>query len=228
MNTLLTAGTDSVARRAGAGRSARWLTALLLPIGPAAVAALRYVLPYDTTDDPAAVVSKVAAHPAAQDAVLWLGLVAALTLVPGLFAAGRLTSRRAPRLTAAAMLLAVPGYLALNVMLAGDILLAVGVRGGLDPATLTALYAAPHPVQDFATAIFVAGHVLGVVLLGAALWHSQAVPRWAAALTAASQPLHVIAAVVLVSHPLDLIAWGLTAAGMAAVGVALVREPDGR
>jgi len=30
---------------------ARWFAGLLLPVGPAAVAILRFVLPYDTADD---------------------------------------------------------------------------------------------------------------------------------------------------------------------------------
>lgn len=200
------------------------LALLLLPLGPAAVAVLRYVLPYDTTDTTAAIVAKSAAHPGATSAVLWLGLVAAFTLVPGVIAAGRLARPGAPRLTAVAMLLAVPGYLALNVMLAGDVLLEAGVRAGLDQATLTGLVAAPHPVLGIATAVFVVGHVFGTILLGVALWRSRAVPRWAAALLAGSQPLHVIAAVVFASHPLDLAAWLLTAAGMAAVAVALNRQ----
>jgi len=68
--------------------------------------------------------------------------------------------------------------------------------------------------------VFVAGHVLGTVLLGLALW--RAVPRWAAVAIIVSQPLHFVAAVVLANHVLDAAAWALTAVGFA-VAVAVAR-----
>lgn len=192
---------------------ARWLAALLIPIGPAAVGLLRYVLPYNTTDDNATVVEKVLAEPGRQSLVLWLGLVATLTLVPGAIWVGRLTAGRAPRLTAVALVLLVPGYLALTWLAASDLLIWMGADAGVDAATLTRLAGAVHPTSDIAGALFVAGHVIGTVLLGLAMWVSQAVPRWAAVLTIVSQPLHFVAAVIVVNHPLDLAAWGLQAVG---------------
>ena len=47
-------------------------------------------------------------------------------------------------------------------------------------------------------------------------------PRWAAIAVVVSQPLHFVAAVVLSSHVLDAVAWGLTALGFAVV-VAVAR-----
>ena len=41
-----------------------------------------------------------------------------------------------------------------------------------------------------------------------------------------SQPLHFVAAVILGSHWLDLFAWGLNAAGFAAVAVVVLRMSD--
>ncbi|WP_211293419.1 hypothetical protein, partial [Amycolatopsis pretoriensis] len=101
-------------------RGARWLTAALLPIGPAAIAVLRLVLPYDTTDDAAVVVRKVAAAPDTQSLVVWLGFVGVLTLVPAVLAAGGLTRPGAPRTTAAALVLLVPAYSTLGLLVAGD------------------------------------------------------------------------------------------------------------
>ena len=112
-------------------RRTRWLAALLIPIGPAAVAVLRFVLPYSTVDDGATIVNKVAAHPEAQSLVLWLGFLAVLTLVPGALWVGRLTRRRAARLTAAALLLLVPGYLSLGWLIGRDLLLWGGVQAGI-------------------------------------------------------------------------------------------------
>lgn len=102
-----------IAARADLRRVGRWLTAILIPVGPAAVGLLRFVLPYDTVDDGATIVAKVAANPGAQSLVLWLGLVATLTLALGALWVGRLTRRHTPMLTAAALVLLVPGYLSL-------------------------------------------------------------------------------------------------------------------
>ena len=75
-----------------------------------------------------------------------------------------------------------------------------------------------------ASNIFVLGHVLGLVLLGIALWRGRVVPAWAGLLLAASQLLHIVFAVIVPVHALDGLAWGLTAVGFAAAAVALLRE----
>lgn len=204
----------------------RWLAALVLPVGPAAVAVLRYVLPYDTVDDASTVVAKVAAEPGRMSLVLWLGFLAVLTLVPAAVWVGRLTRRGARVLTDVALLLLVPGYLALGWLISGDMLLWVGVQEGVEPQSLARLYDGLHPSVGVAEALFVAGHVFGTVLLGLAMWRSGIAGRWAAVLVMVSQPLHVVAAVVLANHTLDLAAWGMQAVGFAAVAAALLRGAD--
>ncbi len=54
------------------GRATAVAAISLAAAGPLAIAVLRGVLPYDTTDDTATVIAKVAANPGAQSAVLWL------------------------------------------------------------------------------------------------------------------------------------------------------------
>jgi hypothetical protein len=207
-------------------RSTRWVAALLIPIGPAAVAVLRFVLPYFTADDPSTVVQNVIAHPGRQSLVLWLGFIAVLTLVPAVLWVGRLTRRRAPTVTAAALLLAVPGYLSLGWLAGSDVLLWIGAREGVDPGTLARMYEAAHPTSNAAAGLFVLGHVIGTVLLGIAMWRSRTVPRWAALMTIVSQPLHFVAAIIVMSPSLDLIAWGMNAVGFAAAAAAVLRLPD--
>lgn len=215
-----------VAGPADLRRSSRWLAALLIPLGPVAVAVLRFVLPYFTADDPAAIVHKVIAHPGEQSLVLWLGFVAVLTLVPAVLWVARLTRRRAPGTTAAALLLAVPGYLSLSWLAGSDVLLWIGAREGVDPGILVRMYEAAHPTSNIAAGLFVLGHVLGTLLLGIAMWRSRTVPRWAAVMTIVSQPLHFVAAVIVLSPSLDLIAWGMNAVGFAAAAIAVLRLPD--
>ena len=204
----------------------RWFAALILPIGPAAIALLRYVLPYDTVDDMSTITNKIVDNLDRGSLVLWLGFIGILTLVPGAFVVGRMTRRRAPWLTAIALLLVVPGYLALPWMASGDIFIWSAGTAGLDPAAITRAAEVTHGSMDIAGILFVAGHVIGTILLGIAMWRSHLVPRWAAVATAISQPIHIIAAVVVVSHTLDLVGWGLQAAGFAAVGWAILRMRD--
>jgi hypothetical protein len=206
--------------------ASRRLAALLLPVGPAAVALLRFVLPYDTTDSGTTIVQKVAAHQGAENAAVWLGFVAVLVIVPSVLWAGQLVGRTAPRVAAAAMLLMVPGYSALGLLVAGDAMVLFGVRHGIPAHTLGQMYEAVHPVAIVSGVVFVLGHVLGTVLLGLALIRGRSVPLWAGIATLVSQPLHFLAAVVVSSHPLDLAAWGLNAAGFAAISVAILRLHD--
>ena len=206
-------------------RASQWLAAILLPIGPAAIAVLRLIVPYNTTDDAETVVRKVAADPGAQSLAVWMGFVGVLTLVPAVLWVARLTRRAAPRTTALALVLLVPAYLSLGMLVAGDAALLFGVQERLDPAVLARLYEAPHPTTAIVGVLFVVGHVLGTVLLGLAMWQSRAVPRWAAVLTMIAQPLHFVAAVILASHSLDLLAWGLNAVGFAVAGLAVLRQP---
>lgn len=204
----------------------RWVAALLMPLGPAALAVLRFILPYDTTDSPAEMVAAIAADQAAQEAVLWLGLVAVFTLVPGAFAVVRLVRPRAPRLTTVAAAFLIPGYLALFGGASVDIDVLVGLRAGIDPTTLTRLVVAQDTGPGAITGlVFVVGHIVGSVLLGIAFWRSGVVHRgWAVAMVV-SQPLHLLAAMTA-NHPLDLLGWGLTALAMGAAAVALLRTPD--
>lgn len=195
---------------------------MLLPIGPFCIAVLRYLLPYYSADNNLAVVQTVNDHPGRESAVLWLGLVGLLTLVPGFLAAS--TILPPSRLKAWAMGLAVPGYLCLGVLLAQDSLLWSGAHSGADPHQVALLLDSLHPAMDVGIGVFVVGHVLGTVLFGIALLRSGRIPRWAAWAVVVSQPLHFIAAVVVKSPALDLIGWSLTGVGLAVVARALLAE----
>jgi hypothetical protein len=201
----------------------RLLAAVLLPIGPAAVAILRFILPYTTADSSADAVRLVAAHQSAQSAVVWLGFLACLTLVPGVIYAGRVVGRTAPRLAAVATILLVAGYVSLAWLTVGDAYLLFGVRHHLPQDALTAMYDGVHPAALVATGLFVLGHVLGTILLGVGMLRGRAVPTWAALATIIAQPVHFVAAVIVGSHGLDLLGWGLNAVGFAALSVTVLR-----
>jgi hypothetical protein len=204
----------------------RWTEALILPIGPAAIALLRYLLPYNTTDDVPTIVDKTISNLDRSSLVAWLAYIGILTLVPGAYAVGRLTRRRAPWLTAVALFLVIPGYLSLPWTASSDLFTWSAGTAGLDPAAIIKAVDTTHGSMNLAGAVFVVGHVVGTVLLGIAMWRSQITARWAALAVAVSQPIHFIAAVIVSSHLLDLIGWGLQAAGFAAVAWVIVRMRD--
>ena len=67
--------------------------------------------------------------------------------------------------------------------------------------------------------------MVGTVLLGLALLRARAVPVTVGWAMAVSQPLHFVAFVVLGVQALDVVAWTLTAVGMAfAARTSLARE----
>jgi len=203
---------------------ATWRRAAVLvtPIGPLAIAGLRWLLPYDTTDDPVTVVAKVASHPTAMTAVLWLGLVALVTLPLGVLVVAAVAVRARPVLGTVAAVLAWLGFATLPFLVGPDQIALAGLDAGLPGPVTAALVTAAvaHPVSATATGIWVLGHVVGTVLLGVALW--RVVPVWAALAVVVSQPLHLVVAVIVPNHLVDGLAWLLTAVGFgvaAAVGL---------
>jgi hypothetical protein len=188
----------------------------LAATGPLAVAVLRGVLPYDTDDDALTAAAKVVADPGAQSAVLWCAYLALLTLPLGVLIVARVAVRARPVLGAVAGAVAWLGFASLPITAAVDQVPLAAPTAGLDPAGTAALVdaVAAHPTQSLALAVFVAGHIVGTVLLGVAIW--SVVPRWAAVALVVSQPLHLLFAVAVVNHPLDAVSWALTAVGFAA------------
>jgi hypothetical protein len=214
----VTATVPAIAARRAPRRTGRVLTAVLMPVGPAAVAIIRFLAPRDPIG-PA-----VAAHLAAAQLTVWLDLIALLTLLPGAYAALRLTRPVAPVLTRWVGLFLVPGYLAASALFAADSLALTGTEAGLAPRTVTSLsngYAALPPISVLFV-VFVLGHIVGVVLLGILSYRHHLMPRWAAVALTVSQPMHLVA-IVLGLRELDLTAWSLTALGMAFLGARWIR-----
>ncbi|WP_433783085.1 hypothetical protein ACQPX6_24285 [Actinomycetospora sp. CA-101289] len=194
-----------------------WRTAALIvtPLGPLAIAVLRWLLPYDTTDDAATLVAKVATHPGVQSTVLWLSLLALITLPLGVLVVGAIAARARPVLGTIAAVIAWLAFANLAFLVGPDQIALAGVEAGLPATATSALLDASmaHPVSAVATTVWVIGHILGTVLLGVALWRT--IPVWAALALIVSQPLHLVAAVIVPNHLLDGFAWLLTAVGFA-------------
>jgi hypothetical protein len=139
-----------------------------------------------------------------------------------------LARRHAPRLGTTGLVLACAGFLSLfwSTVAGSDNVALAAAHLGMRPTATGALVTSMGNIVPIGLAsnIFVLGHVLGLVLLGIALWRGRVVPAWAGLLLAASQILHVVFAVIVPVHALDGLAWGLTAVGFAAAAVAFARE----
>jgi len=190
----------------------RLLLIALAAFGPLCVAVLRFVLPYFSASDSSAAASDVAAHPGTQSLVLWLGLGATLTLVPGLIA---LWPRMpAGRLRDIGFSLAVVGYLCLPGILVTDHILWLGADQNLPADTTARLADSVHMSALVQIGLFVPTHIIGIVLIGVLALRRRLIPTPVAWALTVSQPLH-LAAIILGLPVLDLLAWTLTALGSA-------------
>ena len=202
----------------------------MTPIGPLAIAIVRGILPYYTADSNTTMAAKVAAHQGAETIVIWLTFVALLTMIPGVIAVGMLARRNAPRLGTTGLVLAFAGFMCLSwsTVAGSDNVALAAARIGTSPAVTGKLVDAMGaiPAIGLASNLFVLGHVVGLGLIGIALWRGRVLPAWAALMIAISQLLHVVFAIIVPVHALDGLAWGLTAVGFAVAAMAMVREPS--
>jgi hypothetical protein len=207
----------------------QWLLAVGAPVAAVYIAVMRYLLPFNTLDDARTAFDKLVAATTFDAAQLWAGLLVAPFTLAGVMAVIWVSRRRSPILTTVAGILCVLGYAAL---VSGgspmNVIVAEVAAGRIDPEVGFRLSVAADALAQptAAVSIFVIGHLLGTVLLGIALWRSGRVPRWIALALAVSQPVHLLAAMTG-NHPLDLLAWGVTAFGFGAAGLAALRmRPD--
>ncbi len=200
----------------------RILAAILMPLGPAAAAVTRYVIPAEPVG------ASVTADPGAQRLVLAMGIVITFTMVPGALAALRLLRRRAPRMTVWTGAFLVPGYLAMMAGGGMDLATMAAFDAGFSPAEIDRLNAAVWalPVLMVFGVVFVIGHIVGTVLLGVTMIATRITWVGVGIAMAISQPLHFVALVVFQSRLLDLLAWGTTAVCMGVLARHVLRTPD--
>ncbi len=118
------------------------------------------------------------------------GVFAAYLLPLGLLAMAWLAHGRAPRWTNIAVLVILVGLLPLPAFAAEDSLSYDIGRLGSNSAVLNMALQFDHDaVMSYYKVMFIIGSILGPTLLGIALWRSQAVPAWAAALIMISRPM---------------------------------------
>jgi hypothetical protein len=227
MSTATVDTPASTARRRDVRTIRRVAAAIILPVPALVIASQPLYRPAYGEIETSAVLDGIAAHPAAQRAFVWTGALALLTLVPAFLAAARLARRRRPALAMWAAGVNTAAYLGAGLGFGSlDMLNEIAARPGQDRASLIGYLDAvgTHGVFNLGIGLFVIGHIVGAVLLGAALWGT--IPRWASVLLIVSQPLHFVAFVVLQNRILDSLSWGLTAVGLAVCAAVVLRTPD--
>jgi hypothetical protein len=216
-----------IRRTRDARRFRRFAAAAILPIPALAIATQPLYRPAYGEIDSAAALESVAARPGAQSLFVWTAALALLTLVPAFLAAARLARRRRPVLATWAAGVNMAAYLGAGLGFGTyDLATHIAARPDLDRTTMVAYLDAfaAHGVFGLSIGLFVLGHIAGAVLLGLALW--GVIPRWASLGLIASQPLHFVAFVILQNRYLDTATWGLTAIGLIACAVVVLRTPD--
>jgi hypothetical protein len=203
----------------------RLLLAFVAPIPMAFMGVVYLIRPVEGGAAFTDTVAGVEAHRQLFDLMMWLGLPFLVGLIPAVIAVAWVTRRRTPVLTTVGAVWTLLGCLSVFPLgVPDDVLAYLAVREGLDVATIAALDAAwwVLPPVGGAALLFISGIVVGLPLLGIALWRSRVAPRWMAialivgGVTHPFLPNHVIAGVGLL----------IAAVGFAGATVALLRMPN--
>jgi hypothetical protein len=203
----------------------RIVSAVVMPIGPAAIAAtsLIFLLAYGNSEPS---IGDLAANPGPARWSNFVGTLGLFAAVPGAYAAIHLGRRYGPTLAAWTAAFLIPGYLGAAGLMAADVTTLAGIEAGFDEGALTRLDNATWSVVLAPALIFVVGHIVGNVLLALLAFRHRLVPRPVALGLLVSQPLHFAAFMIFGSLALDVVAWSLTTLGMAFLSLRVLRTPN--
>ncbi len=178
-------------------------------------------------DDTRAALEEIARHPDRQLTFAILGFVGYVFVVPAFLAAARLARPRRPVLTTIALGVNLLAYLGGTAMVALDSMYLVGAQLPVEQRDAAANMIDKiwsSGLTGVSTTLFVAGHIIGAILMGFALRGSIPAVGWLAMIL--SQPARVIAFVVLQAPVVDMAAWLLMTVCFAFCAVAILRTPD--
>jgi hypothetical protein len=229
MSTLSTAHQAepvSAARRVRDVRRFQRIVAAAVLVVPATSVAIGRLFTTDDSNTRQALDS-IAANPSRQFTFALLGFVASLTVVPAFLAAARLARRRRPVLTTIALGVNLAAYLGGSAMFALDSMYLAGAKLPVEQrdaaaSLIDAVWSTG--ISGVSTLLFVAGHVIGAVLMGFALRGSIPTVGWVAMIL--SQPGHFVAFVILQNAVVDMLSWGLMAFAFLLCAAVVLRTPD--
>lgn len=204
----------------------RYLAAVVLVVAPLLVGALRLLIPYPPTQDTTHLIDAVGAHLAAQTFVVTVGPLCALGMVFASLSLARLVAPKAPVLAAIGGAVSLIGWVMLPALTTSDILLLeLATR---HPAGGAAIFDAfsNNPHLGPMVGLFIVGHIVGTVLLGAAMLRARLTPVWAGLVVIVGTLLHPIGLLLLHMPLVDGGSYVLVSIGFGAAALAIVRSPN--
>jgi hypothetical protein len=165
-------------------RLPRWQIAgavTCLVAGPLGQLAQFLVSPMKEADSPVTQVADALAHPQSMHSATVLDVLL-LLLLPAVLYAGRVAGSARSKLARAATAVTFVSVLGAGYLLAQDVVVSAAAAQP-DPRAAAAMVSAyeNNAVVAGITVVYLAGHVIGFILLGIALIRSKAVPAWAGA-----------------------------------------------
>ncbi len=198
--------------------------AVVVPLPMLAKGISYLIIPVDGDASFESSVDALASRPGLANTLVWLDVVFCVLLVPALLAGCWLARRGAPRLATAAGLVGAGGAMVGIALLGGPLpAYQATLRHDLDPSAMSAYSDAMEndAVIGLGSICFIVAIVIGISLIGAALWRSGQIP-WAAAIAVilggSTHPF-------LPGHAAQGIGLLVGAAGFAFVSLALLRLP---
>ncbi len=154
-----------------------WIAGVSL-LGASVGQLLQFLVSPVNPGDPAATqVADAAAHPAAMSAAVVLDLPL-LLIIPAVIFIGLAAGYHTSMLARVGTVLTTAAVLGAGYLLAGDVVVRVAAQHAGGVAVAGAVTGSG--VFDFVAVVYLAGHVVGFVLLGVAAWRNRTLPRWAA------------------------------------------------
>ncbi|MEV0968468.1 hypothetical protein [Microtetraspora glauca] len=201
----------------------RILLAVIAPL-PMLAQAVYYLLnPVDGGSSFADTVTAYTAHQQLIGVLRLVGAVFVVGLPAATFAVAWAARRGAPRLTSFGAFISLLGsFSGIALIIGGDPLAYYTVREGLDVGVMTKLsddVVENDPVQQVAGLLFIVGIVIGLLLLGLALWRSRVAPAWMGIALAVGGSTHPF----LPGHVAQGAGLLVAAAGFAGASYALLR-----
>jgi hypothetical protein len=200
----------------------RVLLAVIAPL-PMLAKGTQYLLnPVDGDAGFRETVAAYAAHRQLLDVLTWLDAVFVVGLIPATVAVAWVARRGAPRLTTVGAAIALPGFFAGIALLGGvETPALVAVRHGVDVNAMAKLSDAldNEPLLLVASLLFIVGVVIGLSVLGIAMWRSRAASAWMGIALAVGGFTHPF----IPGHVAQGIGLLVAAAGFAGASIALLR-----
>lgn len=204
---------------------ARWAGATALVVAPLTLTIGTFLPGYGEDDPVPQQLADIASHPDTMSTTNLL-LLPELLIVPAMLFVAMLARRGAPRLSVVGGGISLLGWLAGMVALGGGGLAYEAAASVPDRAGATAVLEALNANTTYNILVlgFVAGHVIGMLVLGLGVWRARIAPAWVGLFVAVLPLLHVGAR--LLGPIADGVTFALLTVAMGYLATLLVRIRD--